>query len=481
MNLDALAETIETLKKRILKHDAFLRESRTRTRAALVDPLLRALGWDTADPDAVLSDYRLNEHVFDYALLAAYGEPAALVQIKKLGDPLVAARTDLFTCAREAGIAYACLADGDKWELHAVDDQRLLSVAINDTPTHECALQLLTLWRPNLASWNPAAANRPFMASEPKQKLDPPPAPIPEPLSVPTTRPSEEYKWVALSRFLVTYFEVYEYVPASIRFPDESEIPIQDWTDLHVELAKWLHSKGLLTSDQMPIKRLTSDAYVANSEPIEHTGKDMKLPVKIAHGIYVSKHGSSMRHLENIKALTHNCGIDNSHIYLKRSRDPEPTPVPPTEPKQAPTPTPIPDSPSTDGWTPLPECKPPRNAPPPSAIRFPDGKEIDIRSWNDILSEIAGWLYEQGRLTSDKMPILSKSRKRFIVNSEPKSLKGSPMRSTKIVDGIFVGRDNGRSRIPMDPILLFEHCGVDPSKTLLRAADKTASADEGNS
>ena len=47
MLLDDLVGVIETLKERIATHGATLREYETRTRMALIDPLLQALGWDT--------------------------------------------------------------------------------------------------------------------------------------------------------------------------------------------------------------------------------------------------------------------------------------------------------------------------------------------------------------------------------------------------------------------------------------------------
>ena len=48
MLLDELIRVIETIENRIERHGNSLRENETRTRMALIDPLLSALGWDTA-------------------------------------------------------------------------------------------------------------------------------------------------------------------------------------------------------------------------------------------------------------------------------------------------------------------------------------------------------------------------------------------------------------------------------------------------
>ena len=45
------------LKERISTHGALLRQNETRTRTALINPLLQALDWDTSDPLMVISEY----------------------------------------------------------------------------------------------------------------------------------------------------------------------------------------------------------------------------------------------------------------------------------------------------------------------------------------------------------------------------------------------------------------------------------------
>ena len=69
--------------------------------------------------------------------------------------------------ANISGIPHAGLTDGNHWEMYTVFDQapieqrRILDVSIASTPAHEAALKLLLLWRPNLASAQPVAANAP--------------------------------------------------------------------------------------------------------------------------------------------------------------------------------------------------------------------------------------------------------------------------------------------------------------------------------
>ena len=69
MLLDDLVGVIETIKERIATHGDSLRTSETRTRMALIDPLLQSLGWDTSDPAMVAPEYSAGNGRADYALL----------------------------------------------------------------------------------------------------------------------------------------------------------------------------------------------------------------------------------------------------------------------------------------------------------------------------------------------------------------------------------------------------------------------------
>ena len=50
-------KVVQTLRQRIDEHESELSQSEAQTRYALVDPLLRALGWDVEDPKQVTVEY----------------------------------------------------------------------------------------------------------------------------------------------------------------------------------------------------------------------------------------------------------------------------------------------------------------------------------------------------------------------------------------------------------------------------------------
>ena len=176
MPLDALVNVIDTLQKRIATHRQSLQDSETRTRMALIDPLLTALGWDVSDPSLVTPEYSVDRGRADYALNGSGNEPVAIVEAKRLNHPLNDQEfMQMLNYANIGGVKYAAVTDGNVWELYDVfkparlADRRLLSLKMVNTPTHKLALGLLLLWRPNLASGAPTAAQEPVPKTKTEQ------------------------------------------------------------------------------------------------------------------------------------------------------------------------------------------------------------------------------------------------------------------------------------------------------------------------
>lgn len=169
---DNLVKVIETLQKRIRSDGATIRGNELRTRTALIDPLLYALGWDAANPALVLPEYRAAGGSADYALLKMERNVKppviAFIEAKRLGEPLKAHTTQMLTYANAEGVRYAGLTDGDRWELYEIfkeapiGDRRILSVSIRRESPFDCAVKLQPLVWPRLetgAAFSPEGAD----------------------------------------------------------------------------------------------------------------------------------------------------------------------------------------------------------------------------------------------------------------------------------------------------------------------------------
>ena len=275
MVLGELVGCIELLQERIRSHCDALRESETRTRMALIDPLLRALGWDVFDPEVVTPEYKAGGGRADYALLRADGRPAATVEAKKLGEALSTHhRMQMLNYANASGIECAGLTDGNRWELYSVfepgklDDRRKLEVSIADTPAHTCALELLLLWRPNLASGEPVRAAAPILGDRRWESTPSEVEPAPHRNRSPAPRPVSP-DWVALSKCNPPAGTP---CPAAIRFWDGSEQTLKHWNEILTGVVKRLHSEGGLTVEDVPIGRSRKRCTV-HTEPAHPSGK----------------------------------------------------------------------------------------------------------------------------------------------------------------------------------------------------------------
>ncbi len=168
--LDGLVRVIESLQERIRNDGGTIGSNEIRTRTALVDPLLNALGWDTTDPTMVIPEYAAGGGVADYALLKAApdgGSPViAFVEAKRLHEPLEPHRPQMLNYANMSGVKYAGLTNGDRWELYEVfkeaplHERRIVDVSLRWESAFNCAVQLLSLQWPSLETGGALSKDR---------------------------------------------------------------------------------------------------------------------------------------------------------------------------------------------------------------------------------------------------------------------------------------------------------------------------------
>ncbi len=314
MGLADLVQCVELLKERIQSHGAALRENETRTRMALIDPLLHALGWNVSDPGVITPEYRVAEGWADYALLRPDGRPAATVEAKKLGAGLTSHRMQMLNYANAAGITYAGLTDGNHWELYdvfrqaALEERRILEVSIADAPAHESALKLLLLWRPNLASGQPVPAGTPIVGETPR------PTPTPDDVELPPMPRPVSADWVELSEY---HPPGGTSCPTAIRFWDGSERPLKNWNEILTDVVRKLYAEQWLTLEDVPIG-WSKKVYSVNTKPVHPTGKPF-INYRNIEGtpliVNVNLNAGQVR--KNTKKLLDRFGQKSAKVYLR--------------------------------------------------------------------------------------------------------------------------------------------------------------------
>lgn len=110
------------------------------TKASLIDPVLRALGWDTEDVYEVAREFkpRRADKPVDYALLSQR-TPRLFIEAKALGQNLDDRKWagQIMGYAGVAGVEWVVLTDGDEWRIYnahaavAVDEKLFRTVRIS--------------------------------------------------------------------------------------------------------------------------------------------------------------------------------------------------------------------------------------------------------------------------------------------------------------------------------------------------------------
>lgn len=316
-----LVGVIETLRGRMERHRAALSQSEALTRYALIDPLLRELGWDTADPDLVTPEYTVSGKRADYALLES-GGVVVFLEAKRLEENLSNHRSQVVAYASELGIRYPALTNGNEWEVYdnsqlvPIEQRRILAVSLTGAPAAVNALQLLLLWRPNLASGEPVAAREPIVGM-----VEVVPAAAPPTITTPAETVVNPQPPVAGGG---DWVDVLTYTPerlgspkpTAIRFPGENEVPLQSWRGVLRETAEWLVRTGQLTADKCPVMRGTTTCVVNTTS--QHTnGRDFTLSSTLSNGLYLNQRRGNFEVSQSVRALLRQLGITSDAVYIK--------------------------------------------------------------------------------------------------------------------------------------------------------------------
>ena len=316
--LDDLVAVINTLKARMADYRESLQGNETRTRTALIDPLLRALGWDVSDPALVTPEYNLSGQKADYALFNDGGEPVAVLEAKRLGTSFSTPEiAQMVTYANLSNVHYAGLTDGNRWELYKVlqpgplEEKRLLNVSIAEMPTHESALQLLMLWRPNLRSGQPSRANEPILGVA---EVLPPALPSP----TPPVAPPVDAGWTPIMSLPKDVN--WQNQPSRVRFPTGEERPVQPtkWKSVLIEVAEWLIRAGLLAGHDCPVGRVSA-RHIVHTEALHPDGSSFFYPAGLSNGLSLASAANAKNAAADCIALMTHFAQDPSRLYVRIS------------------------------------------------------------------------------------------------------------------------------------------------------------------
>ncbi len=306
--LGPLVDAIETVKQRIQEHGSSLRENETRTRVALIDPILQALGWDVSDPASVTVEHRTaNKGRTDYALLKDDGSVIASVEAKSLNHNLgLDEQEQMERDAKRVEARFGVLTDGSDWQICSLyggprhEDRYIADVHLSQQSSYEAALKLLLLWRPNLESGQPVKANEPLTGIPDNPEEAP---------QEPTVQPKNG-KWVLFTSIK----SLANNKPQAVRFPGDQEvpIPIQHWYEVWLEFGKFVHRGNYLNGKRLPLESPQQRKPILGNSKFSQTCKQAgDLP------IYIEDKGNSQLKLKWVEHLAQELQVGTIEVRLQ--------------------------------------------------------------------------------------------------------------------------------------------------------------------
>ena len=172
MSIHNIRPAVRRARERIKSQRDLLENSERQTRIVLIDPVLRAIGWNISNPDTVRIELPLNGGFADYALLnPETGSLLIIIEAKKLGDDRLVPHLPQLAGYSEgegSNARYSVITNGDNW--HGYENRgglmraaNVLAVSITGDSDDKCATELARLLSPpaNAASRSIAARRPP--------------------------------------------------------------------------------------------------------------------------------------------------------------------------------------------------------------------------------------------------------------------------------------------------------------------------------
>ncbi|MDE0659264.1 MAG: hypothetical protein OXI79_06395 [Gammaproteobacteria bacterium] len=289
--MQEILEVVKGVRQRIHDHRSLLGQNEAATRAALIDPLLRVLGWETDNPGLVVPEYSIpsSSSRADYALFRDAGAPAhrkpdVIVEAKKLGEQLDSAAAQAVNYCTLDGFEHFAVTDGQRWRVYwtrapgALNEKLVAQFDIVSDGAEHATLKALVLWRPAVAQGVIQAAAAPLAVDGPGSGPGAAPSvsatvsasDIPNAPSAPALPAGAG--WTPLAGLKPPAYSK----PAELRMPSGETVAVKSWKSLMIEVTRWLVSQGLLQPTVEPIK--VGARYILARTPEHPSGQGFTAP-----------------------------------------------------------------------------------------------------------------------------------------------------------------------------------------------------------
>jgi hypothetical protein len=306
MSINDILELIEKLKDKINKYKNEFSGNEFLVRYSLIDPFLRALGWDTEDPGQVIPEYSTPAGRADYALLLkGKKSPIAFVGAKKLGKP-ENLEQHVSYCVSE-GVKFFIATDGDHWELYdtfketKTQNKKLVEWYISREEPSRILFESISIANLGLFGDKPHSS---VVIGNYEQST--PELTISENSSSNSEKIQTENENASPGKALK---------PLSITINGET-FRIRNQYEILVQTAEWLIKEGALTNSTTPIGE-GRKRWLINSKPEHKDGEGFRAGKKLSNGLYIETSLPSSQTIKEAKYLLKYFGYEENLILMK--------------------------------------------------------------------------------------------------------------------------------------------------------------------
>ena len=289
--IHTFVEAVDGIRQTIRTHAVALSKNEMMTRYALIDPLLRELGWDLSDPEMSVPEDIGPGGKPDYTL----GSNAMIVEAKKLDENLDKYADKLISYVRGRKVRYGVLTNGQIWKMYDTDTTTKspeIEFDITD-PDGVVVSKALRLHRVVV------------LESVPQSN-------VPKPSS-------DDYGYDGYMRAdsLDTAPTNIGETHNTIIYKDQSWTAEKCMADLLVSVAAWLVRKGYLTAKHCPIEA-GPENYLLHTKPSHSDGREFSKHKRLAKKMYLNTAFNSTDMILCTLDLMEAAGLDRSEIWIGR-------------------------------------------------------------------------------------------------------------------------------------------------------------------
>ena len=323
-----LIKTIITIRKKIKIHRTNLSKNETMTRYALIDPLLRDLGWDLSDPDCIVPEDRTRAgSITDYTT----ERDAMIIEAKKLDENLDKYTDKLTEYVRDKGVRYGVLTNGRKWKIY--DAQTMKSPKIEFDITDSDSIVIPKTMRLHRLVVLDSIQQQPSIGEKKAvDKIDEGQTATSTKSGGQTATSTKSGGQTATSTKsgfemdLPTFESQYTrnmILPNELVCPDK-RVPLTYWIDILIGVADWLIDKGRITKLNCPVPIGQYNA-ILNTVPVNQNGRSFPTYKKIGN-LFLNKQVNPSSVIKySIKIITIADSMPSDFkVYFRNSNHPDP-------------------------------------------------------------------------------------------------------------------------------------------------------------